>query len=281
MQNPTVFSTFVDRTHKKRCSETLDKIHTRNTMLFTTFGNPAQKTLMLIHGLGVSYQVFNPLIEHLQGRYHIIAVQVDGFLITDDGKAIASAFTSIDDQVEQLVRHITTVYNGRLDAAYGLSMGGCIVAKLQERTEVTIGHTVIDAGPLLPLPRWLINPLRYYQSFNVWCSYHLGGLFKRLFRSYYFDTLLDELAKVYPSGYGRAVREAYKSIYTSRLERVRCADVHYWYGQHEAFVAKFMFRHLATLSPECHITRFPRMQHGQLVINHPNEVARLLIEIVG
>ena len=56
-------------------------------MLFTTFGNPTHKTLMLIHGLGVSYQVFAPLIEHLQERYYIVAVQVDGFLLDAEGKA--------------------------------------------------------------------------------------------------------------------------------------------------------------------------------------------------
>ncbi len=249
-------------------------------MLFNTFGNPAHKTLMLIHGLGVSYQVFDALIGYLQARYHIIAVQVDGFLIDAEDKAIPSAFTSIDDQVDQLVEHICTAYDGHLDAAYGLSMGGCIVAKLQERTEVTIGRVILDGAPLMPLPRWLINPLRYYQSFNVWCCFHMSGFFKRLFRSHYFDTLLDELAKVYPSGYGRAVRDAYRSIYTSRLVRVNCTDVHFWYGQHEAFVAKYMFRHLATLAPHCHITRFPRMQHGQLVIDHPDRVAQLLTEII-
>ena len=218
-------------------------------MLFNTFGDPTQKSLMLVHGLGVSYQVFLPLIERLQARYRIIAVQVDGFLIDAKNAPISSSFTSVDDQVDQLVEHIRTVYGGHLYAAYGLSMGGCIVAKLQERADISIDHVILDAAPLVPLPRWSIDPLRYYQSFNVWCSYHMSGFFKWLFRSHYFDTLLDELAKVYPSGYGCAVRDAYKSIYTSRLESVRCADVHYWYGQHEAFVAKYMFCHLVLFLP--------------------------------
>ena len=146
-------------------------------MLFTTFGNPTHKTLMLVHGLGVSYQVFTPLIEHLQEHYHIIAVQVDGFLLDAEGKAIPSTFTSIDDQVDQLMEHITSKYDGHIDAAYGLSMGGCIVGKLQERADITIDHVILDAAPLLPLPRWSIDPLRYYQSFNVWCSYHMSGFF--------------------------------------------------------------------------------------------------------
>ncbi len=92
-------------------------------MLFNTFGNPSHKTLMLVHGLGVSYQVFTPLIEHLETRYHIIAVQVDGFLLDTEGNAIPSTFTSIDDQVDQLVVHIRAKYDGHIDAAYGLSMG--------------------------------------------------------------------------------------------------------------------------------------------------------------
>ena len=75
--------------------------------------------------------------------------------------------------------------------------------------------------------------------------------------------------------------DAYKSIYTSRLECVRSTDVHYWYGQHEAFVAKYMFSHLESLAPHCHITRFPRMQHGQLVIDHPDRVSQMLVDVVG
>ena len=130
-------------------------------MLFNTFGNPEHKTLMLIHGLGVSYQVFSPLIEFLQARYRIIAVQVDGFLIDAENRSISSVFTSIDDQVDQLVQYICTTHDGHLDAAYGLSMGGCIVAKLQERTDITIDHVILDAAPLVPLPRWSIDPLRY------------------------------------------------------------------------------------------------------------------------
>ena len=46
-------------------------------MLFNTFGHPSSKTLLLVHGLGVSYQVFDALIGCLQPRYRIIAVQVD------------------------------------------------------------------------------------------------------------------------------------------------------------------------------------------------------------
>lgn len=127
-------------------------------MLFNTFGNPTHKTLMLVHGLGVSYQVFHPLIELLQARYCIIAVQVDGFLIGDDNKPISSVFPSIDDQVDQLVEYICTTHNGHLDAAYGLSMGGCIVGKLQERTDITIDTSSSMRLPWFPCRAGVSTP---------------------------------------------------------------------------------------------------------------------------
>lgn len=36
---------------------------------------------MLIPGLGVSYEIFKPLIEMLEDNFHIIAVEVDGFTL--------------------------------------------------------------------------------------------------------------------------------------------------------------------------------------------------------
>ena len=69
-------------------------------MLFNTFGNPRHKTLMLIHGLGVSYQVFAPLIEHLQARYCIIAVQVDGFLIDNENKPDTWDLDALNSAIE-------------------------------------------------------------------------------------------------------------------------------------------------------------------------------------
>ena len=50
-------------------------------MDFKTFGNIGSPTLLLIPGLGVSYEIFLPLIGLLEERFHVIAVQVDGFTL--------------------------------------------------------------------------------------------------------------------------------------------------------------------------------------------------------
>ena len=237
-------------------------------MDFKVFGKEGAPSLLLIPGLGVSYEIFLPLIDLLKEKFRIIAVQVDGFTL-----GVHTRFTSIDDQAAQVITYVREQHCGRLDCAYGLSLGGKILSRVLERNEVTIDHAILDAAPLLPLPKWLVGPLRYYQCFNVWTCYHWTGFWRWVFHSHYFDVLLDECRKVYPFGGGRAVLDGYKSVYTNKLEAIYGADIHFWHGSLESFVAKPQVKHLKKIYPDIHIEIFPKMNHGQLLVDHPEEVA--------
>lgn len=239
---------------------------------YGTIGNP---TLMLMPGLGVSYEMFLPLITLLEDRFHIVAIEVDGFIIGE-----YTRFTSIDDQAGQAIAYVKKKLNGRLDCAYGLSMGGKILSRILERNEIEIGHAVMDAAPLLPLPGWLIDPLRGYQCLNVWTCCHWTGFWKFVFHSHYFDVILDECRKVWPYGRGRAVMDGYKDIYTQKLESVANTDIHFWHGSKEAFVAKPQVKHLKQLHPDVHVEVFAGMNHGQLLADRPEEVASRIIALI-
>ena len=245
-------------------------------MTFNTYGNSKNPSLLLIPGLGVSYEIFIPMIELTKDKYYIVAVGIDGFLL---GKE--SQFTSVDDQAVQLIGYIQENLNGHLDVAYGLSLGGKILSRIMERNEVLIDHAIMDAAPLLPLPRWSVNSLRYYQSLNVWTCYHWIGFWKWVFHSHYFDVLLDECKKVWPSGKGKAVRDGYKDVYTNKLESIHGSDIHYWYGTKEAFVAKPQAKHLLKLYPDTRVEVFLKMNHGQLLIDHPEEIAARISQMVA
>ena len=242
-------------------------------MDFKIYGNIEAPTLLLIPGLGVSYEIFLPLIKLLEERFRIIAVQVDGFTI-----GVNTRFTSVDDQAGQIIGFVRQHCGGRLNSAYGLSLGGKILSRILERNEIIISHAIMDAAPLLPLPKWLVGPLRHFQSYNVWTCYHWTGFWKRVFHSHYFDVLLDECRKVFPFGGRQAVLDGYKDVYTNKLESITGADIQFWYGTKEAFVAKPQVRHLISLCQDARITVFPGMNHGQLLIDRPEEVARRIIE---
>jgi hypothetical protein len=244
-------------------------------MRFELLGKEGAPSLMLIPGLGVSYEIFLPLVELLKDKFQITAVQVDGFTLGEQTR-----FTSVDDQAAQAIAFIRNRFDGHLDGAYGLSLGGKILSRILERDEVTIDHAILDAAPLLPLPKWLVGPLRYYQSYNVWTCYHWTGFWRRVFHSHYFDVLLDECRKTFPYGGRRAVLDGYKSVYTNKLESIHGADIHFWYGTKEAFVAKPQMEHLQKIYPTLHVEVFPKSNHGQLLVDHPDEVAQRIEKIV-
>jgi pimeloyl-ACP methyl ester carboxylesterase len=244
-------------------------------MKFELLGKEGAPSLMLIPGLGVSYEIFLPLVELLKDKFQIIAIQVDGFTL---GRQ--TQFTSVDDQAAQAIAFIRERFDGHLDGAYGLSLGGKILSRMLERDEVTIDHAILDAAPLLPLPKWLVGPLRYYQSYNVWTCYHWTGFWRWVFHSHYFDVLLDECRKTFPYGGRRAVLDGYKSVYTNKLESIHGADIHFWYGTKEAFVAKPQMEHLQKIYPTLHVEVFPKSNHGQLLVDHPDEVAQRIEKIV-
>lgn len=238
-------------------------------------GMEGKPVLLLLPGLGVSYQIFFPLIELLKEQFRIYAFQVDGFTL---GRC--TRFDSIDGQAGRVIEFIRSQCGGRVDCVYGLSLGGKILSRVLERNEVTIDHAILDAAPLLPLPRWLEGPLRYYQSINVWTCYHWTGFWRFVFHSHYFDVLLDECRKVFPFGGRRSVLDGYKSVYTNKLEAIYGADIHFWYGTKEAFVAKPQAEHLLKIYPSVHIEVFPKMNHGQMLVDHPDEVASRIKQTV-
>ena len=243
-------------------------------MDFKIFEKEGAPVLMLIPGLGVSYEIFLPLIGILEDRFHIIAVQVDGFTLD-----CQTEFTSVDDQAVQAINFIKENFDGNVDVAYGLSLGGKILSQMLERNEVNIGHAIMDAAPLLPLPGWLVSPLKYLQCANVWTCYHWTGFWRWVFHSHYFDVLLDECRKIYPYGGSKAVLDGYTSVYTTRLKRISGNEIHYWYGTKEAFVAKPQVKHLHKLFPSAIIEIFKGMNHGQLLIDNPEEVARRIMKM--
>ncbi len=214
-------------------------------MNFKTFGIEGAPVLMLIPGLGVSYEIFLPLVRLLEDRFRIIAVEVGGFVL-----GTHTRFISIDGQASQIIEYIKTQQKGEIACAYGLS-----------------------------LPSWLVGPLKHIQAANVWTCYHWTGFWRLLFRSHYFDVLLNECRKIYPFGGKKAVLDGYTSVYRNTLESISGDDIHFWYGTKEAFVAKPQVRHLKAIYPTLKVEVFNKMNHGQLLIDHPDEVADRLIRI--
>ena len=113
-------------------------------MQFTEFGKSDGKTLLLLPGTACTWQLnFKNVTDELAGRYRIIAVNYDGF----EGDP-AVVFTDMLTVTEKIENYILENHAGRVDGAYGSSLGGSFVGLLIQRKRVRIGHGFIGSSDL-------------------------------------------------------------------------------------------------------------------------------------
>ena len=113
-------------------------------MTFDEFGTENEKTLMLLPGTACTWQInFGQVKDELQKRYHLICVNYDGF----DGDATIP-FPDMITVTEKIEAYITEKHNGRVDGAYGSSLGGSFVGLLVQRKVIHIDHGFIGSSDL-------------------------------------------------------------------------------------------------------------------------------------
>ncbi len=108
------------------------------------FGNLSGKTLVLLPGTACTWQLnFKNVIDELAERYHIIAVNYDGF--EGDKTKIFTDMLTVTEKIEDyLLQH----HGGRVDGAYGSSLGGSFVGLLVQRKRIHIDHAFIGSSDL-------------------------------------------------------------------------------------------------------------------------------------
>ena len=113
-------------------------------MQFTEFGNQEGKTLLLLPGTACTWQLnFKNVVDDLAAKYHIIAVNYDGF--EGDPNVL---FTDVPTVTEKIEDYILEHHGGRVDGAYGSSLGGSFVGLLIERQRIHMDHGFIGSSDL-------------------------------------------------------------------------------------------------------------------------------------
>lgn len=113
-------------------------------MEFTEFGNKSGKTLMLLPGTACKWQFnFKYVVDELAESYHIIAVNYDGF--EGDNTKIFPDMLTVTEKIENYIRKN---HGGRVDGAYGSSLGGSFVGLLVQRKHIHIDHAFIGSSDL-------------------------------------------------------------------------------------------------------------------------------------
>ena len=113
-------------------------------MQFTEFGKQEGKTLLLLPGTACTWQLnFKNVVDDLAAKYHIVAVNYDGFEC--DSSVL---FTDVPTVTEKIEDYILEHHGGRVDGAYGSSLGGSFVGLLIERQRIHMDHGFIGSSDL-------------------------------------------------------------------------------------------------------------------------------------
>ena len=113
-------------------------------MQFEEFGNMDGKILLLLPGTACTWQLnFKNVVGELAQKYHLIAVNYDGF--EGDPDVI---FTDVPTVTEKIEDYVIRKHGGRVDGAYGSSLGGSFVGLLIQRGRIHISHGFIGSSDL-------------------------------------------------------------------------------------------------------------------------------------
>ena len=114
-------------------------------MKFTEMGRQDGKTMLLLPGTVCTWEInFHTVIDRLAAQYHLICVNYDGF---DDEKE-TKPFTDMLTVTGKIEYYIIKNHGGRVDGAYGSSLGGSFVGLLIQRKHIHIDHGFIGSSDL-------------------------------------------------------------------------------------------------------------------------------------
>ena len=113
-------------------------------MQFTEFGKQDGKTLLLLPGTACTWQLnFKNVADELAEKYHLIAVNYDGF--EGDPEVVFPDMLTVTEKIED---YLLEKHGGRVDGAYGSSLGGSFVGLLIQRKRVRIDHALLGSSDL-------------------------------------------------------------------------------------------------------------------------------------
>ena len=121
-------------------------------MVFHTFGDSDNKTLMLIHGLLTPWQIWEDAAEYFSREYFVVVPELDAH--TEDEP---STFESIEDEAEKIREYALEYLSGNIAVLCGLSMGGRIAADVAAMPDITVDCLVLDGAPLIKIPRFMAD----------------------------------------------------------------------------------------------------------------------------
>lgn len=246
-------------------------------MQFTEYGKAHPRTVMLLHGGGLSWWNYRAAAELLQTDCHVILPVLDGHAGSD------RPFTTIEHNAAEIIEWIDANLGGRVSAAGGLSLGGQILLEMLSQRKDLCRAALIESAMVIPsaLTHALIAP-----AFG--CSYGLirSERFARMqFRALHIDPAL--FADYYRDTC--AVRKAdliafmkANTAYALKDTLAECtASLRIFAGGKETRGILRSAEKIRQTVPDSTLTVLPGLTHGAFSMNHAAEYAETVRQMLA
>ena len=237
------------------------------------FGEYNKRSIVMIHGACMSWDMFMPSINILSRRYHIYAVAVPGHDLTTNEE-----FTSIEGIAARI--ELTLVRDGlsRIDLLYGLSVGGGIALRILADDKLAIDRAVIDAGIT---PREQSGFLSLFiptkdPVITVIGKKSRSALSAAFPPDRYAVSDIDKMYAVMQHMSGNTLRRLYdtadKYSMPEKFPEI-ATEIEYWYGEDEKNERKLDISYVKRHIPGIKLREIKGMAHGQYAVSCPEQFA--------
>ena len=241
-------------------------------MKYKEYGKGNQKTIVLLHGGGLSWWNYRDVAELLQNDYHVILPILDGHAGSD------RSFTTIEDNAAEIIDFIRSDLGGSVWLLGGLSLGAQVALEMLSQQGDICEHAIIESAAIVPsmVTYAMIKP-------SITCSY---GLIKQkwftriqfrslkikneLYDDYYRDTCAVSKEDMI------AFLRANTSYTLKESVKYSTADMRIYYGDKETRGIKKSAEKIKEMLPSATVIELKGMVHGDFSINHPEDYVKAI-----
>ena len=241
-------------------------------MKFITHGEKSNQPVLLIHGMGNTSDLFDPLLPYLKD-YYVVVCELDGHSGSEK-----STFISVTDAAIKIETYVQDKLDGRLYGLLGFSLGGTIATELISRGKIKVERTVLDAAFVIKMGL-MTYPFKFIFQGAIWCIKKNIPVPKTLVESIMGKGNSGIVDTLYKGVSLKSIGNAALSCYTYTIKeglRDHHNPVVFWHGENEPYPVKSA-RLLKQYLPQMKKRVYKNMGHGQMLHEHTKAYAKRLI----
>ncbi len=245
-------------------------------MNYVEYGKENSDVIILLHGGGLSWWNYKEVAEILQTDYHVFLPILDGHAGSD------KQFTTIENNASEIIEFINSKLGGSVLMIGGLSLGGQILLEILSQRKDICKYAIVESALAIPskFTYSMIKPafgscygLIKYKWFSK-LQFKSLRIKPNLFDEYYKDT-----CAISRSDMIAFLQE--NSVYSLKESLGDCeATVQVFVGEKENHAMRKSAKIIHENLQDSFIQVLPNMYHGEFSINHADDYASKILEMV-